>query len=231
MASPGLVYSALSDEFPRRLSKKRPAAPAAPVVNPPNLLPGELQVEFQFGPREALRFWRHSDESGYIAVAPYSLRVHHLRPYPSWKHFSNIIYKGAQAYQDVLKPTKVQRIGLRYINRIDLGHTSVSLEEFFDFYPFVGSDIPQNLSGFNCLIQLDFEDARDSLILQLGSAPRSQGQEEIVNTRVTLDLDYFLARPDNLELSETAKWLQKAHSNLESVFEGCLKDTARKLFC
>ena len=226
LASPGLIYSVLSNEFPRRLAERSPAALAAPVFGSPDLVPHEVQVEFRVGPQEPLKFWRESDEYGHIAVAPYSLSVHHFKPYPSWEGFSGIIDRSAKAYQEVLKPTKVQRIGLRYINDIDLDQTPASLEEFFDFYPFVGSNLPQNLSTFQCLVQCAFEDARDSLILRMTTVPKSKEQ----NAQVVLDLDYFLAQPDHFELTETAKWLEQAHSNLESVFEGCLKEPARKLF-
>ena len=218
----------MRDDFPRRLADDSPAPSPAPIVASPNLLPpGLQQLELRVSrPQGPLKFWRDSDESGYIAVAPYRLGVHHFSPYPSWRHFSEIIGKATQTYQDVLKPTKVQRIGLRYINDINLGQISVSLEEFFEFYPFVGHNIPQILSGFHCLVQFDFEDARDSLILQIATAPQPEGQ----NAHVVLDLDYFLAQPDNFELDETTKWIEQAHANLESVFEGCIKDSARALF-
>ena len=226
-ASPGLVYSAMATEFPRRLADKKPAGPATAAVEPPTSLPPWLQrLELRFGPQGPLRFWRESDESGYIAVAPYRLSVHYFRPYPSWEGFREIIGKAAQAYQDVLKPTRAQRIGLRYINDINLGQMTVTLEEFFDFYPFVGHNIPQMLSRFHCLGQFDFEDARDSLILQIATTPQPEGP----NAHVTLDLDYFLAQPNNFELTETTKWLEEAHANLQRVFEGCLKDSARALF-
>ena len=181
------------------------------------------QLGFRLGPPEHLRFWRESDESGYIALAPNRLSVHHFRPYPSWECFSGIINEVAKAYQDLLKPTKIQRIGLRYINDIDLDQTSYELEEFFDFYPFVGQDLPQTLTAFQCLMQCDFEDDRDSLTLKITAPPHP--------SPVVLDLDYFLAKPDRFHLDETAGWLEQAHSNLVSVFEGCLKEPARKSFC
>ena len=226
-AAPGLIYSALSNEFPRRLPDERLTESVAPAIESHNLLlPGLQQLELRIGLQGPLRFWREGDESGFISVAPYRLSVHHFRPYPSWERFSEIIGKGAQAYQDVLKPTKVQRVGLRYINDINLGQISVSLEEFFDFYPFVGHNIQQNLSRFHCLVQINFEDDRDSLTLQIATAPQPAGE----NAQIILDLDYFLAQPDSIELNETTEWIEKAHANLESVFEGCLKDSARALF-
>ena len=155
-AAPGLVYSALLNEFPRRLVDENPVESAVPTVQPTDLLPpGLQQLGLRFVPQRPLRFWRESDESGYISVAPYRLGVHHFKPYPSWGSFSDIIGKGDKAYQEVLNPTKVQRIGLRYINDVYLPQGSVMLEEIFDFYPFVGQQIPQNLSRFHCLVQID----------------------------------------------------------------------------
>ena len=227
-AAPGLIYSTLSSEFPRRLPVERSTPSGGPpVAESPNLLvPRVQQLELRVGPPETLRFWRASDESGYFSVDPYRWAVHHFRPYPSWKRFSEIVIKGFHAYQEVLQPTKVQRIGLRYINSIDLGQVSVSLEEFLEFYPFVGDKIPQALSRFHCLAQIDFEDARDTLIVQIGSIPRPQG----TNVEINLDLDYFLVQPDSFDLGEVTEWLETAHANVECVFEGCLKDPARKLF-
>ena len=226
-AAPGLVYSALSDEFPRRLADEMQSSTASPAVDPPNLLPpGLQQMGLRFLAQGPLRFWRDGDESGYIAVAPYRLSVHHFRPYPSWERFGEIVDKGASAYLNVLKPTKIQRIGLRYINDINLGQTSVSLEEFFDFYPFVGQNIPQSLSRFHCLVQISFEDGRDLMTLQMATALQIEGND----AQVTLDLDYFLAQPKEFDLAESLNWLESAHSNLEVAFEGCLRDSVRALF-
>ena len=226
-AAPGLVYSALRDEFPKRLPGDVPSAPTTPAAESPNLLqPGLQQLEVRLVSQGPLKFWREDDDTGYIAVAPYRLGVHHFRPYPNWERFSDIISKAFEAYLNVLNPTEVQRIGLRYINDIDLDGVTVQLEEYFNFYPFLGRNIPQQLSQFHCLVQMDFENGLDSLKLQIANAQLNNMQGH----RIILDLDYFLARPQNFALSGTSDWLEKAHVNLESVFEGCLKDSARLLF-
>lgn len=226
-ASPGLVYAALRPEFPRRLADDRPNQLVG--AESPNLLPQPLQdigLGLQIVPYSPVRFWREADESGYIAVAPYRLSVHHFKPYPSWEQFGEIIRKGAKAYQDILNPTRIQRIGLRYINDLNLGQVRVSPADFLEFYPFIGQHLPQNLSGFRCSVQIGFENERDSLNLQVTTAPLPLGE----NVQLILDLDYFLVQPDEVSLYQAAEWLETAHSNLESVFEGCLKDTARSLF-
>ena len=226
-ASPGLVYAALSDEFPRRLVEDRPAPPPEPSAQASRLLPpGAQQVGLRVVPELPLRFWRHNDESGVFAVAPYRLAVSHFRPYPSWEVFREIVVRGSQAYQDVLNPTGLNRIGLRYINAISVGQLPVELEEFFNFYPFVGPSIGLNVSRFHCLVQMEFEDGRDSLVLQMASIPSSEEQ----SAQITLDLDYFPAPSSQLDFEVITDWLERAHTNLQGVFEGCLTDSARELF-
>ena len=161
---------------------------------------------FQIVPELPLRFWRQGDESGVFSVTPYRLAVSHFRPYPSWEGFREIALKGSEAYQGVLNPTRVSRIGLRYINDVSVGQLPVRLEEFFNFYPFVGPTIRHDLSRFHCLVQIQFEDGRDSLVLQMGSKPPSEEQD----AEVVLDLDYFLAPQNHLELDETlGGWRQR----------------------
>ena len=228
-AAPGLIYSSLSDEFPRRLVDEVQQPPSVPSVESPNLLPPALQqlgVGLRLVPGGPLKFWKDGDETGYIAVAPYRLSVHHFRPYPSWARFSEIICKGVGAYQEVLEPAKIQRIGVRYINDIVLGQMSASLEEFFDYFPFVGLQLPQSLARFHCMVQINFENDRDMLTLQIATGPQTEEGE----AQIILDLDYFLAQPDGFEMDESVRWLEQAHANLENVFEGCLKESARDLF-
>ena len=228
-AAPGLVYAALNSEFPRRLANERTSESIPRSAESPNLLPPALQqigLELRVMSERPLRFWRTGDESGYISLDPYRLSVHHFSPYPSWAGFRGIVEKVVRAYQEVLEPSKIQRIGLRYINDVQIEQMSVSLEEYFDYYPFIGSNLSEFVSRFHCVVQMEFEGARDLLTLQIASPAQPEGQ----NAVVTLDLDYFLAQPDEFDISESTNWLESAHSNVEKVFEGCLKDSVRALF-
>ena len=226
-ASAGLVYSVLQREFPRRIVDTGQATPSVASAEVPNLLsPGIQQLGLRVVPEQTLRFWREKDELGYFSVAPYRLAVSHFKPYPSWRNFSQLIHQGVEAYQEALGPPIVNRIGLRYVNVIDMRQSMVPLEDFFDFYPFIGDGIPQNITRFHCLIQTQFEEGRDSLVLQIANAVESERH----SVEVILDLDYSLARSDNFDLAQASDWLEQAHANLENVFEGCLKDPSRLLF-
>jgi uncharacterized protein (TIGR04255 family) len=43
-----------------------------------------------------------------------------LRPYSNWEEFSSTAFNHLQKYLSLAKPLAITRIGLRYINRIDL---------------------------------------------------------------------------------------------------------------
>ena len=226
-AIPGLIYAAMRAQFPRRLSTAQSQVVASSGMQSlEGSFPQPPQFELQLIREEPFRFWREEDESGYIGVAPYRLSVHHFNPYPSWKRYREIIVQGVRNYLEVVEPSQIQRIGLRYINDIDLGEGGYTLEDFFNFYPFVGSNIPQDLSFFHCMVQAEFENGRDLLTLQIASLPQTVGD----NVGVTLDLDYFLARPGAIGMDSIQDWLEVAHTNLGTTFEGCLKDSVRELF-
>jgi len=45
-----------------------------------------------------------------------------------------------------------------------------------------------------------------------------------------LDIDYSLTKPQNILLDQTMDWVNKAHDNVETTFEGCISDPLRELF-
>ena len=221
LAIPGLFYTALRDEFPRRLQNQTGVAATIPLV--PDVAQPQIQ---QVTSAHELRFWRESDD-GMIRLRPHILSVSHYEPYPSWHVFYRVIERVLGTYLEIAQPVGVQRIGLRYINNFDFtGAGRVDLEDFFDFYPFLGSRMTQELSSFVVGVQYDFDNDRDALRVQM--QPISEGRPETRLTRhITLDLDYFLVKPDEVAVEGISDWLQTAHDRLRDTFEGCLKDELR----
>jgi len=131
-----------------------------------------------------------------------------------------------RAYGEITNPTAFQRLGLRYINQINFKEERILLEDFFEFYPFVGKQLPQDHGTFVVGIDLPFANRGDNLRLQLATSPLAPG----FKLSLSLDLDYFRSDPSKVAPSELENWLEQAHSSLEETFEGCLKDKLRKRF-
>ena len=218
VAVPGLVYERIRDDgFPKR-------TPISDVQFGLKRTEAGVEQEVKTTPR--IRFSRE-DEKAFIQVGPDQLTVHHLKPYPSWLMFQPLIRKGFKAYLEAATPKGIQKIGLRYINRIEIPGERVELKDYFRFYPFVGTELPEDYGPFIVGIEVPYEDIRDMLRLQLTSVKGSA--RDVVG--VLLDLDYFLAKPGlSATLEDTSQWVDLAHDRLEEVFEATITDRLRAIF-
>lgn len=216
LAIPGLVYEKVRDNFPKRRQVRALET---------SLSAGPEGVEQQVRTTDRIQFLCE-DERVLIQVGPNMLAVNHLRPYPTWPEFLPLIRRGFEAYCEAASPEGIRRIGLRYINRIEIPGQCIELENYFEFRPFVGPQLPQDFGPFIVGIQVPYEDSRDILRLQLANA----SVETLDTVAVMLDLDYFLARPGELPLDNIFEWVDVAHSRVEEAFEACITDRLRKMF-
>jgi uncharacterized protein (TIGR04255 family) len=216
MAIPGLVYERIRDNFPKRRQVQSFEVSVAA---------GPEGIGQQVLTADRMQFLRE-DEKALIQVGPNLLAVNHLKPYPTWQAFLPLIRQGFESYLTSANPKGIQRIGLRYINRIELPGERVELADYFAFRPFVGERLPQDYGPFIVGIQIPFEDSRDVLRLQLASA----APETPDAIAVMLDLDYFLIRPGGVSQDEVFEWIDIAHSHVEDVFEACITDRLRQMF-
>ena len=227
MAVPGLIYSDLKDDFPRRIPNIVQAAgiriSSSPGAQPQISSQVDEQFKQEISQLQGLRFWREETEDGVIVVAPNRLSVTQYPPYPSWDSFFPIIRQAYDAYRHTAQPKSLERIGLRYINDIAFDVPTVELEDYFQYYPYLGDDLPWDFTSLQMSILIPFNDEQDSLRLQLSTLA---GEGVLVR----LDLDYSLTKSDDFSLDQVPDWLQQAHDNLEKVFEGCLKEPARAKF-
>ncbi|MFQ5795288.1 MAG: TIGR04255 family protein [Candidatus Bipolaricaulia bacterium] len=216
LAIPGLVYQELQNEFPKRRQAKQFEV---------GLRSRAEGVEQEVRTADRMQFLRE-DEKALIQVDQNLLAVNHLKPYPTWKGFLPLIRRGFEMYCEVAKPTGIQRIGLRYINRIEFPGPGVELEDYFSFYPFLGPKLPRDHGAFIVGVDIPYEDSRDSLRLQ--SVNVNSEQPETI--AILLDLDYSLQQPNGVELETVFQWVDNAHARVEEVFEGCITDKLRELF-
>ena len=213
---PGLVYEKVRNTFPNRSQIARVTM---------GIVANEGEIGPQFGAVPVMRFTR-KDEKAHIQIAPHLLSIHHLRPYSSWQEFLPLILDAFQAYREVASPRSIHRIGLRYINTIELAGSSIDLEDYFEFRPYVGPNLPRTIGPFAMSVQLPFENSRDVLNLQMVS------QAGVLSdiTTIILDLDYFLVKSGEVELDEAFEWIDIAHTHIEDIFEASITEQLKQKF-
>jgi uncharacterized protein (TIGR04255 family) len=116
---PGLVYDRLREQFPRkRLLKVLEGEAAAEATG--------IRQEFRLADR--MQFLS-DDEKAFVQVGPDLLAVNHLAPYPTWEGFVPLVQHGVDTYLSVAHPRGLHRIGLRYINQLEIPGKTVDLEQ------------------------------------------------------------------------------------------------------
>ncbi len=215
---PGLVYERLKDDFPERRVRGD--------------FPVEIQERFgqeivkQMERMAPLMQFYSGDESALVQIGQHLLGISHLRPYSTWEQFQKMIRKALEAYQEVANPTTLQRLGLRYINRIDIAETAINLEDYFNIYPNVPNlNDERPMSGWLQRVEIPFVDVNALLTIHVGSI-KQQGHD---GSSYMLDLD-FSTQNELPVIDRVFEWLDNAHEQIEDMFESSITDQTRKLF-
>ncbi len=215
-AIPGLVYEKVREKFPVRNQVARVTM---------GISTNEGEIGPQIGATPIMRF-SNENENLIMQVGLHLLSINHLKPYSSWEQFFPQILYGFNTYREVANPRSIHRIGLRYVNTIEIPGPGINLEDYFEFRPYVGPHLPKTVGPFMVGVQFPYEDSRDALSLQLASLA---GLSVDVAT-IILDLDYFLARPGSVALDDISAWVMNAHAHVEEIFEGCITYQLRQKF-
>ncbi|HWP93153.1 MAG TPA: TIGR04255 family protein [Thermodesulfobacteriota bacterium] len=213
---PGLIYERVRNEFPNKEQR---------LVQEVEITQGPQGVQQQIRSSERVLFLTN-DRKTFIQVGPQLLAINCLKPYPTWEGFKPLIEKAFNALIKTVNVDKLQRIGLRYINRIEISSPSINLDDYFEFRPFLGKSLPQDMASFIVQCSLVFFDGRDSCKVQLTNAL----PEKPENLGFLLDLDYFLAHPQTVSVDEAIEWVEGAHQKVEEIFEGCITQSLREIF-
>ena len=206
---PGIIYEKVKDEFSNKEQKF--------IQIPPNLPDNPHSFDL-------IRFLTDNRKM-FIQVAPHILAVNCLKPYPSWKRFRPQITKAFQALVESIDVKGFQRIGLRYVNHIEIHGQEIKLDKYFNFRPFLGEKLPQQMSNFFVGCVLPFEESDACKIEFINEDVKDPNQQSFF-----LDLDYHYSKKDSISKDQALKWVDKAHEQIQQVFEGCITDDLRKLF-
>lgn len=128
MTVPGLVYEKLRNAFSKREQRLM------------------QEVELVHGPeglRQQIRTSEHillfaEDNKTFVQVGPRLLAVHSLKPYPTWARFKPKSVEAFKSLNEAVEIAGLDRIGLRYMNRIEIPGSPVRVEDYFEFYLFLG---------------------------------------------------------------------------------------------
>lgn len=215
LAMPGLIFEQIREQFPK---KRQVKAPDMQICVGAQRVTPEVPILM-----DRIQFLQE-DEKALLQVGPRLLAVNVLSPYPGWDSFRPMILDALKVYRRVVDPAKLHRVVLRYINVIKTTEARIDLQEYFNFYPYLGSGLPQEHGRFICGVRVPRDSVNSTLKIELASVPQP------TTLAFTLDLEHSLSRPEALGFDVLPDWLDVAHSDIEGIFEACLTEKLRSLF-
>jgi uncharacterized protein (TIGR04255 family) len=152
-----------------------------------------------------------------------------LAPYPSWEAFQP---RAARDWNNLKKTTGsigLARIGLRYINRIDVlvrPNALIRVEDFLNVFPRSPDELGESMTGYTMQIVRPLGTDNCSLVLNSGTVPSPL----IGFASFALDLDVY--REQNLPRRDDELWalIENIRHHKNRIFESCITDRARALF-
>jgi len=213
----GLVWEHVKQKFPKRQDVQKLGV---------EIVPTPSGAEHKVTQRPMVRYVAE-DGRVFMQVGPHFMSVNHLAPYTGWEDFRPLIETAFNAYQREAKAKMVTRIGLRYINRVELPESPVELEEYLELRPFVGSALPHDHASFIVGVDFPFNEGRDVLRLQVATTqPEREGDVALI-----LDLDHFTLKPTGVPVDQvSSSWLESAHTRVEDAFEAAITNKLRLMF-
>jgi uncharacterized protein (TIGR04255 family) len=219
-----LIYEEVKDNFPIRELHK---ATEVKIEGKKEIQEPEATTK----PYVAIRLL-NTDKNRAIHIDPVrrSFAVICLNPYPGWNALQQLIVTAFNALIKSVHVETFKRIGLRYINRIEIPkeNDKRDLKKYFQLRPFIGRKITENaeINSFTVGCVLPFSHNRDSCRIQLSDIASDKPNFDAF----ILDIDYFLTQPRTVDKSQARGWVVDAHNQIDKIFEWCITDSLRKIF-
>ena len=177
--------------------------------------------------REAGHRRSSSDMTELLVLRRSAFVVSQLAPYPGWDEFFRRFVRDWKVWKSVIGFRTISRLGVRYINRIDIpvSGSVVEHETFLNVYPKL-PDILGLVGAYAVQAVLRIEDIGCKLTLNSAvvPAPILDHASFIIDQDIAKEVDLPQSDNDIYEL------LNEIRVRKNNVFEACISDRARELF-
>jgi len=190
-------------------------------LNIPLGVPPSAQTTEQIGYRRS-----SLDQTHIILLMPNSFVISQLAPYPGWTEFSDRFRRNWDIWKKAAGYRKIARIGVRYINRIDVPTSDPVLyeENYLAVYPHI-PDVLGPMTQYAVQAQLPISEIGGTLTLN------SSVVESPLLEHRSFVVDQDIGKDDPPQNDDGIyALLDQIRKVKNRVFEACITDRARELF-
>jgi uncharacterized protein (TIGR04255 family) len=168
-----------------------------------------------------------SDLTQLMLLWPSQFVISQLAPYPGWDGFFGRFVRDWPTFKKATGYRKIVRIGVRYINRLDIRIVDKLIEEseYLNLYP----KLPASFGPFTAYgLQAQFppDEADCSLTVNSSCVPSPL----LNHGSFLIDLDFSRERNPPQNDEAIYNLLNQIRAKKNAAFEACITDKARELF-
>ncbi|MEP7374366.1 MAG: TIGR04255 family protein [Chitinophagaceae bacterium] len=147
-----------------------------------------------------------------------------LRPYSNWDDFSSMAFSNLQKYLALAKPLAITRIGLRFINRIDLPFENQEFQNYIKYLPPVPADLPKKFEKYFLQMQIPAGDGISKAVI-------SQTFEQEKNGRVPFIIDIDVFQDGRFKVTDSLTERFNSLRTLKNrIFEDLVTEDCKQFF-
>jgi uncharacterized protein (TIGR04255 family) len=152
-----------------------------------------------------------------------------MAPYENWETFSAEAWQQWQSYTAIAHPTRAARIGVRYINKIDVPQPTIEIKDYLRTAVDVSPYLPQLTSRYflQVVVPLLNFDSTATITSTMVPPPSEEHTSLILDIDAWREVDISFATSVGEERLREA--LNELHDAKNYVFEACITDATRGL--
>lgn len=162
------------------------------------------------------------DNTRVLSVGSNYLIYNVLKPYYTWEEHFNFFWSQLGFYYNVFRHQNVTRIGVRYINRIEIPLTFSGFQEYIKYMPPIPHVLPQTYAYFLMQLQIPVDGIRQAMLTET-IAPFNPS----ISNTLPFILDIDVSQSGSFDLLKDFKELRTLKN---SIFEDSITEKTRQLF-
>lgn len=170
------------------------------------------------------------DRADVVVLRKHGFTCSRMAPYLGWDHLRENAQTAWEAWRRAAGFVEVSRIGLRYINRIDVpphqGSDMINVEDYITFVPAAPVLLEQPMSAYTIQMTKPLGHEECHVTLTSSSVPSPL----VGYASFVLDVD--VSRQTSIPRREDALWelIERMRDLKNFLFEGLITDKSRELF-
>lgn len=167
------------------------------------------------------------DMTELLLIQPATFSLSQLAPYPGWDIFLEHFVRDWATWKRVIGFRQITRIGVRFINRIDIPVTGsrIEYEDFLNIYPKLPSGFDL-IEAYAVQISKDLDDIGCHLKINTAAVPSPILGFSSFVVDIDISKETSVPQSDN----DIYKLLGQIRTKKNDVFEACVSDRSRGLF-